>query len=152
MTIDTVHQPDDNSLDIKRLIRRASAEMNKLSKWLTPISTLDSEKCSAFGRNIERKLNALDNHKGVMKLELRKHDTAVVISIEHYKAILEMKETFSQLLATERDNIIAEAAGDYEALYRHITSPQSRKAADALFSANSDDLKETFRPGKTESK
>ena len=38
---------------------------------------------------------------------------------------------------------------DLDSLYRRITSPASRKAADLLFRATTDDLRVTYQAGKT---
>ncbi|KKK48906.1 hypothetical protein LCGC14_3140420 [marine sediment metagenome] len=38
-----------------------------------------------------------------------------------------------------------------EELYRKIASPESRKAADSLFTISDDDLGRYFKPGETES-
>lgn len=39
-----------------------------------------------------------------------------------------------------------------ELLYQQVTSPASRSAADALFEATSEQLKQSYRPGATETK
>ena len=47
-------------------------------------------------------------------------------------------------------NKLARAADKYEALYQRITAPASRQAADALFSVTGEELRQTYKPGKTE--
>ena len=39
---------------------------------------------------------------------------------------------------------------DLDSLYRRITSPASRKAANLLFSASTDDVRESYQAGTTE--
>ena len=41
-------------------------------------------------------------------------------------------------------------SNDLDALYRRITSPASREAGDLLFSASTDDLRESYQAGATE--
>jgi hypothetical protein len=38
----------------------------------------------------------------------------------------------------------------YEALYQRMAVPTSRRAADALFAASGEQLRQTYRPDKTE--
>lgn len=142
-------QPEVHIQDATSLIQRSKSVIKKL-QCLFPTNLLDYEPSSKFGRNIEKELNNLNEHNGVMMLRLRKQDTAVVMSVEHYETILQMKETCAQLLAAERDSIITKATDDYEALYSRITSQKTRRAADTLFSASAENLSESYQPGKTE--
>ncbi len=152
MAINIVTQTAQSEMDAQgatSLIQRSKSVIKKL-QCLFPTNLLDYEPSAKFGRNIEKELNNLNEHNGVMMLKLRKQDTAVVMSVEHYETILQMKETCAQLIAMERDSLIAKATDDYEALYSRITSQQTRKAADMLFSASAQSLSETYQPGKTE--
>lgn len=44
----------------------------------------------------------------------------------------------------------ASQAQNFDELFRRICSPESRKAAEALFAASSEDLRRSYQPGKTE--
>lgn len=87
-----------------------------------------------------------------MRLQLRKRDAAVVMSIEHYEEVVRMKVLYAELIEQLKVKEIAEETDEYEALYRRITSPQSREAADGLFVATSDSLRKTYQPGGTEAR
>ncbi len=87
-----------------------------------------------------------------MRLQLRKRDAAVVMSVDHYEEVIRMKALCAELIEQVKEKEIAEETDEYEALYRRITSPQSRKAADELFTATADSLRKTYQPGGTESR
>lgn len=132
------------------LLLKAKSLFKRL-RWLSPPSKLSSATSSSFGRNIEKALNGLDKGKGLMMLKLRRQDTAVVMSLERYKEMLQMKEACAQLLEAEAHNTISQAANDYDSLYQRISSPASRQAADALFAVGAEELRTTYGPGRTES-
>jgi hypothetical protein len=119
--------------------------------WLSPISALASKGGREFGRGIEASLNEVATKRGVMLLTLRKRDTAVVMSVGHYEEMVRMKALCAQLVERVKEKEIANEADEYEALYQRITSPESRDAADTLFSATTDSLRNSYQPGKTES-
>lgn len=50
----------------------------------------------------------------------------------------------------EEQKAFSQASDEYSALYQRITSQTSRRAADALFSAGSEDLRQSYQPGRTE--
>jgi hypothetical protein len=122
----------------------------KSISWLSPHSSLFETTSTEFGRNIEISLNSLSQHNGVVSLRLRKRSKAVVMSIQHYEQILALKDTYERLLEIQSERTISDAIDDFDALYDRIASPESLKAADALFSANAADLREAYRPGETE--
>jgi hypothetical protein len=133
------------------VVERAKHFLNTKLKWLSPSSSLHSAGSRDFGRSIESSL--IEISKGeVKRLKLRKRDTAVVMSIDHYDEILRMKEMYSKLIERVQEKEIAEATDAYEALYQRITSDASRNAADNLFSATEEDLRATYQPGTTEAK
>ena len=142
---------DSVSVNEENMVQKAKSKFRRLD-WLGPIKSLFSESSTAFGRNIEKELNNLSQHRGVMKLQLRKQDKAVVISIERYEEMIKMKNAYAQLLESEMTKSIEKATDEYEQLYCQITSPQTRVAADALFEVSEEQLSETFQPGKTENK
>jgi hypothetical protein len=137
------------SLSASNFFGRAKALVMRL-RWLSPTASLDDTTSTEFGRNIERQLSSLILDQKVTLLKLRRRDTAVVMSIDHYKEVLEMKETLTQLLKTESRRVISDAANDFEALYSRIISPSSSKAASELFAVNSESLRENYQPGNTE--
>jgi hypothetical protein len=143
-------EEDDQELSLGKFISNARGLMRRIS-WLSPPASLDKANSSEFGRNIERSLNDLPRHNGVINLVLRKHTKAVVMSIQHYEQLLEMKESYSKLLEIESERTVSNALEDFNNLYSRITSPASASAADSLFSASAEDLKKSFRPGETES-
>ncbi|MBK6510967.1 MAG: hypothetical protein IPG06_17015 [Haliea sp.] len=131
------------------LVRHAKRLIQSLS-WLSTTSTLASKGGKDFGRRIEASLTEIAQGSGIMRLQLRNRDAAVVMSVSHYEEMLRMKSLCVELIDRVKETEIAEEADEYEALYRRITSPESRRAADDLFSASADSLRSTFQPGKTE--
>lgn len=131
------------------LVRHAKRLIQSLS-WLSTTSTLASKGGKDFGRRIEASLTEIAQGSGIMRLQLRNRDAAVVMSVSHYEEMLRMKSLYVELIERVKETEIAEEADEYEALYRRITSPESRRAADDLFSASADSLRSTFQPGKTE--
>jgi hypothetical protein len=61
-----------------------------------------------------------------------------------------MKALCAELVDQVKEKEIARATDKYEALYERITAPESRRAADALFAVTSEELRQTYTPGKTE--
>jgi hypothetical protein len=131
------------------LVRNALRVIKAL-RWLSPTDSLVSTGSRDFGRSIESNLT-LVAQGSVMRLQLRKRDTAVVMSVKHYEEMLQVKSLYAQLVERVKDIDIAEETSEYEDLYQRISSSQSRKAADSLFGASGVDLRKTFKPGKTES-
>lgn len=120
-------------------------------RWLAPTTTLDSKGGRDFGRQIEASLTELARGDGILRLQLRKRDAAVVLSVRHYEEMLRMKSMYATLVDRVKEKDIERAADEYETLYERIASPRSRRAADALFSAGTEDLRAGYRPGDTES-
>jgi hypothetical protein len=131
------------------LVRNALRVIKGL-KWLSTPDSLVSIGSRDFARSIESNLN-LVAQGSVMRLQLRKRDTAVVMSMKHYEEMLQVKSLFAQLIERVKDIDIAEQTNEYEDLYQRISSSQSRKAADSLFGASGAGLRKTFKPGNTES-
>ncbi len=131
------------------LVRHAKRLIQSLS-WLSTTSTLASKGGKDFGRRIEASLTEIAQGSGIMRLQLRNRDAAVVMSVSHYEEMLRMKSLYVELIDRVKETEIAEETDEYEALYRRIASPESRRAADDLFSASADSLRSTFQPGKTE--
>lgn len=131
------------------LVRHARRLIQNLA-WLSPTASLASKGGKDFGRGIEASLTEINEGSGIMRLQLRKRDTAVVMSVDHYEEVVRMKALYAELIEQVKKKEIAEEADEYETLYRSVTSPQSRQAADELFSATSDSLRRTYGPGKTE--
>ena len=132
-----------------KLFGRTKRLMKKL-RWLSPVPALNSTASSAVGRNIERQLNDLVQSEEVLTLKLHRRDSAVVMSMAHYEEVLQMKAACTQLLQLASQRVIADAANDFEALYYRITSPASHTAATELFTVSPEELRDSYRPGDTE--
>jgi hypothetical protein len=143
----------NESTSPKQLVDEAMQAVESMD-WLSPISSLDSERSGVFGRHIESSLNAMQQNKeqSVKRLQLRRHDAAVVMSIERYEELVRMKQLYEGLVERIKTADIAKAANEYDALYSQITSSQSRQASDALFAASDSDLRQTYQPGLTENR
>jgi len=131
-------------------IMRAKRYFKNLS-WLSPLEMLPITGSRDFGRGIEAALNKIKDEHAVIRLQLRKKDTAVVMSIKQYEDIVRFKSIYEVLLKHIRDQDITDAIDEYETLYQSITSTKSRQAANALFEASSTDLSNAYHPGQTES-
>lgn len=113
--------------------------------WLVPVKSLLAKRSVEFGRQIETSLNQLTESQHVMKLRLRKSDKAVVLGIEEYQSILDMKQHYERLIDVVRELELAQAGDQYDQLFRQMTSPQSRQAADTLFELSDDALNQNFK-------
>jgi PHD/YefM family antitoxin component YafN of YafNO toxin-antitoxin module len=133
----------------KGLVQHAKSLILKLN-WLSPTSSLISKGGRDFGRQIEASIKEITQKQGIMRIQLRKRDAAVVMSVDHYEEMLSMKKLYSELIERVKEKEIAHEADEFEALYRRIASPESRASADALFSASTEDLNKAYQPGKTE--
>ncbi len=149
MESDAVKKPENGAAK-RGLVAQARRLMQSLH-WLAPAATLSSKGGRDFGRQIEASLAEIGDGEGVLRLQLRKRDAAVVVSMDHYEAMVRMKALCAQLADQMKEQDIARASDKYEALYQSISSPASRRAADALFSATGEELRQSHRPGKTES-
>lgn len=132
------------------VVAQARRLMQRLN-WLAPAATLNSKGSRDFGRQIEASLAEISEGDGILRLKLRKRDAAVVVSVNHYEEMLRMKALCAELVERVKEKEIVRASDQYEALYRRLTSPESRRAADALFSATGEELRHSYQPGKTES-
>ena len=131
------------------VVAQARRLMQSLT-WLAPAATLSSKGGRDFGRQIEASLAQISEGEGVLRLQIRKRDAAVVVSVDHYEEMVRMKALCAELVDQVKEKEIARAADKYEALYQRITAPASRRAADALFSVTGEELRQTYTPGKTE--
>ena len=61
-----------------------------------------------------------------------------------------MNAQCTQLLQLESQRVIADAANDFDALYHRITSPASHTAAKGLLTVSPEELRDSYRPGDTE--
>lgn len=119
--------------------------------WISPSATLHSTGSRDFGRSIESSLSEIEKGE-VKRLQLRRRDAAVVMSIAHYEEIVRMKEMYAALINRVQEQEIREATDAYDALYQRITSNASKRAADNLFSATGEELGAAYQPGATETK
>lgn len=148
MKSDTVQGPVRETPK-RNLVAQARQLMRNLT-WLTPAAALSSKGGRDFGRQIEASLAEISEGEGVMRLQIRKRDAAVVVSVDHYEEMVRMKALCAELVDRVKEKEIARAADKYEALYQRITAPESRRVADALFSVTGEELRQTYKPGKTE--
>lgn len=137
--------------DEKQSVRHARHFLRSDLNWLSPPSSLHSIGSRDFGRSIEASLTKVVEGE-IKRLQLRKRDAAVVMSIAHYEQIIRMKEMYAALVERVQEQDIIEATDAYKALYQHITSAESKVATDDLLSATGDDLRASYQPGKTEIK
>jgi len=126
------------------LVMKAIRDLTSL-KWLAPLNSLLPRRSGEFGRQIEISLNQLAESQQIMKLQLRKSDKAVVIGVEQYQAILDMKQHYTELLEKVRELELAQAADEYDRLFQRIVTPMSHQAADALFTSSDDDLNNAYK-------
>ena len=127
------------SVPDNKLIKQALNELSSL-KWLSPVGSLVSKRSGDFGRQIETSLNQLAESEQIMKLQLRKTDKAVVIGVDQYQAILDMKKHYEALVEKVRILELEQAGSEYDQLFQRIASPASRQAADTLFELSEDQL------------
>ena len=125
-------------------IKQALKDLSSL-KWLTPLRSLMSMRSGDFGRQIETSLNQLAESEQIIKLQLRKADKAVVIGVDQYQAILDMKQHYEALVEKVRTLELAQAGSEYDQLFRRIASSESRQAADALFELSEDQLNQAHK-------
>lgn len=118
--------------------------------WMSPLSKLAHMASSAFGRNIESSLTEMLKKNEVLRLQLHRKDTAVVISVDHYNEMILLKGQYEKLVKHIQEKQLMDAASEYDRLYARLTSAESRTAADNLFAASADDLRRTYKPGRTE--
>lgn len=115
-----------------------------------PLAQLATSPSSKFGRNIEQQLLSLTKDDQILALQLRKRNSAVVMSMEHYESIQKTLDSLRRLADLEAARLIEQTGEEYDNLYSRLTSAQSRRAADALFDASAEDLRDSYRPGGTE--
>ena len=117
--------------------------------WLLPAGSLAGKGSKEFGRSIETTLTDVTKRgSGILRLQLRRRDAAVVMSIDHYEEILRMKSICEELVEQAAESRVADEIDEYEASYRRITSPESLRAADALFTATAEDFRRAYKAGK----
>ncbi|VAW67814.1 hypothetical protein MNBD_GAMMA09-399 [hydrothermal vent metagenome] len=126
------------------LVSKALNDLASL-KWLTPLTTLLPKRSGEFGRQIEISLNQLAETQKILKLQLRKSDKAVVIGVDQYQAILNMKKHYEELVEKVRELELTQAASEYDQLFQRIASPTSRQAADTLFEASDEELNNAYK-------
>lgn len=71
--------------------------------------------------------------------------------IAYQEELPQLTQPYAHPVAELEEQAGMEINDEYEALYQSITSLDSRDAADALFSAEGEDLRRSYRPGRTES-
>ncbi len=120
------------------------------TRWLKPVMSLRGVAGAQFGRKIEASIRQLSEGNGIVKINLRRRDAAVVMTVDRYHELMALKQTCEQLLEAEADRTLSDAADDFERLYQRITSNASAAAADSLFDADEEALRASFRPGRTE--
>lgn len=116
--------------------------------WLSSPAQLSAVTGKEFGRKIQESVKELARHGGVQLLKVRQKDAAVLMSLDHYNEMVDMKALYTGLVERLKHLEISEEADEFEELYQRITS--SRQGADALFSASDADINCAYQPGETE--
>jgi len=130
-------------------VKDATTLLQRLN-WLAPLRKLAVTNGSAFGRQIEQNLRDIKDQSGIISIKLRHQPAAVVMSIEHYEELLQMKEACALLIKAQRRQELETLGNEFDRLYQLMQRPEHRVATEALFGASVDDLNATYRPGKTE--
>jgi len=146
----TQHIKDDGLVNTSdnTLVTKALRDLASL-KWLAPLTSLLPRRSGEFGRQIEVSLNQLAESQQIMKLQLRKSDKAVVIGVDQYQAILDMKQRYTELIEKVRELELAQEANEYDRLFQRISSPASHQAADELFASSEDSLNNAYKSQET---
>lgn len=137
----------NNSITNKEDSTLISQALNDITilNWLRPVNSLSTKLSVEFGRQIENSLNQLTQSQHVIKLKLRQSDKAVVLGIEEYQSILDMKQHLEELIGRVRELEISQAGSQYDLLFQQIRSPESRQAADTLFEMSDEALNQNFK-------
>ena len=144
MNIQHIEGEAPKSLSAKDLISRVLNDLSSL-KGLVPLETLLSKGGVEFGRKIENTLNLLSDSHEPMKLQLRNTDKAVVIGVDQYRAIVDLLESMPNLVEIVREIDLENESNEFDQLMKRISSPASRRAADALFEASEDELNSSYK-------
>ncbi|HFD32211.1 MAG TPA: hypothetical protein ENJ28_05830 [Gammaproteobacteria bacterium] len=126
------------------LISQALNDITALD-WLIPVNSLSTKRSVEFGRQIENSLNQLTESQHIIKLRLRQSDKAVVLGLEEYQSILNMKQHLKQLVDRVRELELSQAGSQYDQLFQQITSPESRQASDTIFEMPDDALNQSLK-------
>jgi prevent-host-death family protein len=118
--------------------------------WLADTDALQTSTGSEFGRNIESYIETIKTSHAPIRLNVRKRPAAVVIGIDEYEEMLSMKAQFANLVVRVREAEIAQAGNEFDALFARISSAHSRKMADALHNVTTEELANSYKPGRTE--
>lgn len=144
---DTPPVPDD--LDSRHLTASVTTLLQRL-EWLSPPDTLPDVSGAAFGRHIAQHLRDLKDQRNAVSIKLWQQPMAVVMGIDQYEELLQMKEACNALLRAQRRQDLEALGDEFARLYQIMQRPEHKVATDALFAASADDLNATFRPGDTE--
>ncbi|MDO8345097.1 MAG: hypothetical protein Q7T48_17985 [Cellvibrio sp.] len=118
--------------------------------WLADADTLQTSTGSEFGRNIESYIETIKVSHAPIRLNVRKRPAAVVIGIDEYEEMLSMKAQFADLVVRVKEAEIAQASNEFDELFARISSAHSRKTADALHNVTTEELANSYQPGRTE--
>lgn len=118
--------------------------------WLSPLSTLESFNSTEFGRDIAGKITHLTKLHSACQISLNRRPAAVVIPLDEYDKLLSMKSMLAELIAKSEENVVKQAADEFDDLIALISNPKTRAAADKLFTGNGFDLAATYQAGRTE--
>ena len=141
----------DKTIDQEHLARDVR-QFARQTDWMLPARLLAAKAAKSRGSNIEDSLVDLADGQGILLVTDHEHAPVVVMSIDHYESMLQMKSYYSMLIERFEDSEIAEGINEFEASYKRITSPASRRAVDALFEATEEDLRKAYKPGGTETR
>lgn len=118
-----------------------------LKKSLKPLSELDKVSGASL-RSSPGKV--LERHNGLAAITKHNTTTAVMVSPEIYRDMVQACRDYETLLQREQRRVLQEAGDQFDQLYAKITAKASRQASDALFSADDPSINASFKPGATE--
>lgn len=124
--------------------------VNYSDKWLFAPSTLAARNGSEFGRHIESYIDQIKTSRQPILLYVRKRPAAVVVGIDEYEEMVRMKAQFAELTLRLKEAEIAQAGNEFDELFARISSAHSRKMADALHNVTTEELANSYKPGRTE--
>lgn len=144
--MNTMTDTSDNKPN-KPLIRR----LRSILARTTPVTTVEI-KGAEFGRRVEKSLAQMsDDHMHFM-LNVRKKNRAVVIGIEEYESLMELRSTAAEL-SEQYEALKLQTEGDkFEQVFAKMQSAPAKSALDDFFDMDEDelDIAQSYRGGETE--
>lgn len=114
------------------------------------IEALDGRSGAEFGRHIEDEARAV-RLSGAMKVMIRRKEALVVMSLEHYQELLDVRAMLVELARSEGQQVLQTADHAFDQLLAQMQTREHQSGMDAVFGASAKELKASFKPGLTES-